>query len=154
MRSTPCTPALVTLCQVAAPLLPLVTEHVYGGLTGEDGGSVHLTDWPTAELFPLDAELHAGMAQVRDACSTLLSLRKAEGLRVRLPLAKAVVATPDADLLAPHIDILRDELNVKDVELTTDVDRFGTRQLVLNPKALGPRLGGQTQQVISGPQGR
>ena len=141
--------ALVTLCQVAAPLLPMVTEHVYGGLTGAgDGDSVHLTDWPDADQFPYDDDLHEGMAQVRDACSTLLSLRKAEGLRVRLPLAKAVVATPDIDLVRPHIDILRDELNVKQVELTTDVDAYGSRQLVLNPKALGPRLGGQTQQVI------
>ena len=143
--------ALVTLCQVAAPLLPLVTDHVHAGLTGgsdSDRDSVHLTDWPNAEMFPFDAELHAGMEQLRDACSTLLSLRKAEGLRVRLPLAGAVVATPDAGLLAPHIDILREELNVKHVELTTDVDRFGSKQLVLNPKTLGPRLGGQTQQVI------
>ena len=139
--------ALVTLCQVAAPLLPLVSEHVHDGLTG-GSGSVHLADWPAADQFPHDTDLHAGMAQVRDACSTLLSLRKAEGLRVRLPLAKAVVATPDADLVAPHLDILRDELNVKDVELTTDVDRFGSKELVLNPKALGPRLGGQMQQVV------
>jgi isoleucyl-tRNA synthetase len=139
--------ALVTLCQVAAPLLPLVTEHVHDGLTG-GSASVHLTDWPSADQFPRDDELHAGMAQVRDACSTLLSLRKAEGLRVRLPLAKAVVATPDVDLVAPHLDILRDELNVKDVELTTDVDRFGRKELILNPKVLGPRLGGQMQQVV------
>ena len=139
--------ALVTLCQVAAPLLPLVTEHIHDGLTG-NAGSVHLTDWPSAGQFPRDADLHAGMAQVRDACSTLLSLRKAEGLRVRLPLAKAVVATPHVDLVAPHLDILRDELNVKDVELTTDVDRFGRKELILNPKALGPRLGGQMQQVV------
>ena len=141
--------ALVTLTQVAAPLLPLVAEHVYVGLAGDEpGASVHLSDWPASEQFPFDAELHAGMEQVRDACSTLLSLRKAEGLRVRLPLARAVVATPEAALLAPHIDILRDELNVKEVELTTDVDRFGSKELILNPKTLGPRLGGRTQDVI------
>jgi len=139
--------ALVTLCQVAAPLLPFVTEHIYSGLLGTDE-SVHLTDWPIAETFPFDPDLHAGMDQVRDACSALLSLRKAEGLRVRLPLAKAVVATPDAALVEPHIEILQDELNVKTVELTTDVDRFGTKELVLNPKALGPRLGARTQDVI------
>ena len=119
---------------LAAPLLPLVTEHVYLGLVGGDSGaSVHLTDWPSSEQFPFDPELHAGMEQVRDACSTLLSLRKAEGLRVRLPLARAVVATSDAALLQPHIDILRDELNVKEVELTTDVDRYGSKELILNP---------------------
>ncbi len=141
--------ALVTICRVAAPLLPLVTEHIHDGLTQRTGGeSVHLADWPSAEQFPYDADLHAGMAQVRDACSTLLSLRKSEGLRVRLPLAKAVVATPDADLVAPHLDILRDELNVKHVELTTEVDRFGRKELILNPKALGPRLGSQMQQVV------
>ncbi|MCB0924620.1 MAG: isoleucine--tRNA ligase [Mycobacterium sp.] len=146
--------ALVTLCQVAAPLLPLVTEHVYAGLVGDgdaDGGgapSVHLTDWPDAATFPRDADLHAGMAQVRDACSTLLSLRKAEGLRVRLPLSKAVVALADVDLVAPHLDILKDELNVKEVELTSEVDRFGSKELILNPKTLGPRLGGRTQEVI------
>ena len=139
--------ALVTLCHVAAPLLPLVTEHVHDGLTG-GAESVHLADWPESAQFPYDIDLHAGMAQVRDACSTLLSLRKAEGLRVRLPLAKAVVATPDAELVAPHIDILRDELNVKDVELTSDVGRFGRKELILNPKALGPRLGGRMQQVV------
>jgi len=58
------------------------------------------------------------------------------------------VATPDASLLQPHIDILRDELNVKEVELTTDVDRYGSKELILNPKTLGPRLGGRTQEVI------
>jgi isoleucyl-tRNA synthetase len=142
--------ALVTLCQVAAPLLPMVAEHVHDGLTGAtDRDSVHLTDWPSADRFPYDGDLHAGMDQVRDACSSLLSLRKSEGLRVRLPLAKAVVATPDVALVAPHIDILRDELNVKEVELTSDVDHYGRRELVLNPKALGPRLGGRTQQVIT-----
>jgi isoleucyl-tRNA synthetase len=88
------------------------------------------------------------MEQVREACSTLLSLRKAEGLRVRLPLARAVVAAPDVSMLRPHVDILRDELNVKEVELTTDLDRYGSKELIINPKTLGPRLGGRTQEVI------
>jgi isoleucyl-tRNA synthetase len=138
--------ALVTLCQVAAPLLPMVTEHIYAGLTGER--SVHLTDWPDPEQFPHDDDLTTGMGQVRDVCSTLLSLRKAEGLRVRLPLAKATVATPTTELMRPHLGILRDELNVKEIELTDDVQSVGRVELNLNPARLGPRLGGQTQKVI------
>jgi isoleucyl-tRNA synthetase len=141
--------ALVTVSQVAAPLLPLLSDHVHTALTGDDFESVHLTDWPDFTAFPYDADLHAGMGYVRDACSTLLSLRKAEGLRVRLPLSKAVVATSHAALVEPHLAILRDELNVKQVELTTEVDRFGSRELILNPKTLGPRLGARTQHVIS-----
>jgi isoleucyl-tRNA synthetase len=146
--------ALVTLCQVAAPLLPLVTEEIYTGLTaGATAGdgrapSVHLTDWPDATAFPRDARLDAGMAVVREACSTLLSLRKAEHLRVRLPLAAATVAVDDPSLVAPHVELMRDELNVKHVELTTDVDRFGSKQLTINPRALGPRLGGRMQDVV------
>jgi isoleucyl-tRNA synthetase len=138
--------ALVTLCKVAAPLLPLVTEHVHSGLTGER--SVHLEDWPDASVFPTDEELATGMHTIRDACSTLLSLRKSEGLRVRLPLAKAVLATAEAELVRPHLDILRDELNVKEVELTDRVEAYGRLELALNPGRLGPRLGGATQQVI------
>ena len=138
--------ALVTLCQVAAPLLPLLTEHLYTGLTGER--SVHLTDWPDAEQFPHDDDLTTGMGLVRDVCSTLLSLRKSEGLRVRLPLAKATVATPTTELMRPHLDILRDELNVKEIELTDDVQSVGRTELSLSPARLGPRLGDQTQQVI------
>ncbi|MDA3015514.1 MAG: isoleucine--tRNA ligase [Actinomycetota bacterium] len=139
--------ALVILCRVAAPLLPMVAEHIHVGLTG--GESVHLTDWPSRESLPVDPELKGGMDRVRDACSTLLSLRKSQGLRVRLPLAAAVVATPDVGLVLPHVDILRDEVNVKHVELTDDVAGHGTEELVLSPKALGPRLGASTQRVIA-----
>jgi isoleucyl-tRNA synthetase len=143
--------ALVTLSQVAAPMLPLVTESVYRGLTGGSAAaadSVHLAAWPDADQFPVDADLRLGMSQVRAACSALLALRKAEGLRVRLPLASATIASPFADLIAPHSDVLRDELNVKDIHLTDEVHRFGTPELKLNPSALGPRLGDQTQVVI------
>jgi len=139
--------ALVTLCQVAAPLLPFVTDEIHGGLTGS-ADSVHLTDWPDASAFPRDARLDAGMAVVREACSTLLSLRKAEHLRVRLPLASATVALSDPSLVEPHLALMRDELNVKEVVLTTDVERFGAKRLTINPRALGPRLGARMQEVV------
>jgi isoleucyl-tRNA synthetase len=139
--------ALHVLCQVAAPLLPLTTEHIFAGLG--DGSSVHLTDWPDAAQFPVDADLVSGMTLVREASTTLLSLRKAEGRRVRLPLAKAVVATAHADLVRPHVEILRDELNVKELVLTDDVDSYCRRELSLNPKVFGPRVGAATQQIIA-----
>ena len=139
--------ALVTLCRVAAPLLP-TGDRARLHRPRRDERSVHLTDWPDVEQFPHDDDLTTGMGQVRDVCSTLLSLRKSEGLRVRLPLAKAIVATPTTELMRPHLDILRDELNVKEIELTDDVQSVGRMELNLNPARLGPRLGGDTQQVI------
>jgi isoleucyl-tRNA synthetase len=141
---------LETVCRAAAPLLPLTTEAVWRGLTGEP--SVHLTSWPDvtgwALLNPGDGELTGAMDLVRAACSTALGLRKAHQLRVRLPLASLTIAHPDARSLAPFTDLIADEVNVKVVELSADPARLGTFELVVNPRLLGPRLGGQVQQVI------
>jgi isoleucyl-tRNA synthetase len=137
---------LDVLTRLAAPLLPLVTEEIYQGLTGER--SVHLADWPDAAALPSDPLLVAAMDRVRDVCSAALSIRKAQGLRVRLPLSSLTVAAPDADALAPFADIVQDEVNVKQFEWTTDPDRTGAFDLQLVPAALGPRLGPETQRVI------
>ncbi|MEI7991198.1 MAG: isoleucine--tRNA ligase, partial [Actinomycetota bacterium] len=95
--------ALATVCRVAAPLLPLTSEHVYRALTGER--SVHLTEWPSADSFPDDVDLMTGMQQAREVCSTILSMRKAHGLRVRQPLASALVARHHSvEFIRPHLD--------------------------------------------------
>nr|WP_221376582.1 isoleucine--tRNA ligase [Actinoplanes polyasparticus] len=137
---------LETLCRVVAPLAPLTTEEIWRGLTGER--SVHLTDWPDASAFPSDHELVASMDAIRDVASAALSLRKARGLRVRLPLAKLTVATADAAALAGLADLVADEVNVKEVVLTDDVAASSEQVLTVVPRALGPRVGKQVQQVI------
>jgi isoleucyl-tRNA synthetase len=143
---------LETLCRLAAPLLPLVTEEVWQGLTG--GRSVHLEDWPDQTLFPEDDELVATMDRVREIASAGLGLRKATGLRVRLPLAELTVVSAEAGSLASFTDILRDELNVKAVRLEgllpTSLTQYGVQQqLTVNARALGPRIGKQVQSVIA-----
>jgi isoleucyl-tRNA synthetase len=137
---------LETLCRVVAPLAPLTAEEVWRGLTG--GRSVHLTDWPAADAMPPDAELVQSMDAVRDVCSAALSLRKAKGLRVRLPLASLTVATPRADELRPFVDLVADEVNVKSVDLTADLAGHCEQVLTLVPRVLGPRVGKQVQTVI------
>jgi isoleucyl-tRNA synthetase len=145
---------LEVTCRVAAPLLPLTTEVIWRGLTG--GRSVHLTDWPAASAppgdpdggLPRDHALVAGMDRVRQVASSASGLRKAHGLRVRLPLRTLVVAAPDAAALEPFTDILADEVNVRSVELSGEVARYGRFELSVNARACGPRLGGDTQKVI------
>jgi isoleucyl-tRNA synthetase len=141
---------LTTVSRVAAPLLPLTTEAVYEGLTGgaSAGSSVHLTDFPEADIFPFDAALVAGMDGVRDVCSTTSAIRKGQGLRVRLPLASVTVAAADAEKLRPFTSIIADEVNVKNVELSTDLGAAGKFELQVVPAVLGPRVGKQVQQVI------
>jgi isoleucyl-tRNA synthetase len=136
------------LARVAAPLLPLVTEEIYGGLHGADAASVHLTDWPTVEELPADDDLVDAMDLVRDVCSATLSVRKAHQRRVRLPLQSVTVATPDAERLADFVDVIADEVNVRRVELTTDVGSVASERLQLVPAKLGPRLGKDVQRVI------
>jgi isoleucyl-tRNA synthetase len=137
---------LETLCRVLAPLAPLTAEEIWRGLTGER--SVHLTDWPAADAFPADHELVASMDAIRDAASAALSLRKARGLRVRLPLGRLTVATAAAGRLAAFKDLLADEVNVKDVVLTDDVAAYSKQVLTVVPRVLGPRVGKRVQQVI------
>ncbi|GIE82614.1 isoleucine--tRNA ligase [Actinoplanes philippinensis] len=137
---------LETVTRVVAPLAPLTTEEIWRGLTG--GRSVHLTDWPSADAFPADHELVASMDAIRDVASAALSLRKAKGLRVRLPLASLTVATADGSRLAGLGDLVKDEVNVKDVVFTDDVAAYCQQVLTVVPRALGPRVGKQVQQVI------
>ncbi|MER7079404.1 Isoleucyl-tRNA synthetase [Saccharopolyspora kobensis] len=132
--------------RVVAPMLPLTAEAVWRGLTG--GRSVHLTDWPLVDELPADAALVTAMDQVRQVCSSASALRKANKLRVRLPLAKLVVATAEADALRPFADLIRDEINVKELELTTDVAQHGHFEIAVNARAAGPRLGRDVQKVI------
>jgi len=138
---------LTTLCQVAAPMLPLITEEVYRGLTGEE--SVHLTDWPDAAQLPGDPALVAQMDRVRDACSTGLALREAHKLRIRLPLAKVTLAGADAAALAPYEHLIKDELNVKAVAFSAELERFGSFRLQVNAKVMGPKLGGDMKKVMA-----
>lgn len=144
---------LETLTRVAAPLIPLVAEKVWQGLTG--GRSVHLQDWPDAAAFPAADDIRIAMDAVREASSVANALRKKEGLRVRLPLKSLTVAVANASSLAQFDGILRDELNVKSVELIElgdDVsERYGiSKRLTVNARAAGPRLGKQVQHVIAG----
>ncbi|CAB0657182.1 isoleucine--tRNA ligase [Corynebacterium diphtheriae] len=137
---------LETLTRVTAPLLPMVSEVIWRGLTGER--SVHLADFPQANQFPADDDLVRAMDEVRGVCSATSSVRKAHKLRNRLPLPKVTVALPESSRLADFADIIRDEVNVKEVALTSDVDSVGRFDVVVNAKVAGPRLGKDVQRAI------
>ena len=142
---------LEIFCRLAAPLLPMITEEIWRGLTG--GRSVHLESWPDATLLPQNDALVAAMDQVRELTSVGSSLRKGSGLRVRLPLANLTVVTAKAADLEPFSDIIREELNLKNVtlvELSLDsTTEFGVaKRLNVNARAAGPRLGKNVQTVI------
>lgn len=138
---------LEVTCRVAAPLLPLTAEAVWRGLTG--GESVHLESWPElSDPDDSDAELVRATALARSVCSAALSVRKAQHLRVRLPLSTLTIATGDAAILRPLKEAIESELNVKRVVLSTDVGAHARSELIVNARAAGPRLGKAVQAVI------
>ena len=150
--------ALETLTRLMAPLAPLLSEEIWRGLTG--GRSVHLTDWPdlttgSADDAALvaDDELVAAVDRTREIVSATLGLRKAHALRVRQPLRELRVAVADPALIAPFVDLVAAELNVKRVTLLSLDDAAAgdvgvTTQLSVNARAAGPRLGRGVQDAI------
>jgi isoleucyl-tRNA synthetase len=138
---------LVALARVTAPLLPLASESIYKGLTGET--SVHLADWPDATALPADPDLVAAMDRARDACSAARTVREREGVRVRQPLASLTIAGPGVSALADFAALLRDEVNVKEVRLAESIDEWATFRLKVDARALGPRLGPAMKTVLA-----
>ena len=139
--------ALVAVSQAAAPLLPLLAEEMWRGLTGER--SVHLADWPELPEAAADRYLVAQMDEVRDIVSAAHSLRKANRLRVRLPLRSLVVVT-DRDLEAFR-GLIAAEVNVKDVRLES-VESSGmtvTRELAVLPRELEPEQRKLTSKLFA-----
>ncbi|HSJ98714.1 MAG TPA: DUF5915 domain-containing protein, partial [Myxococcota bacterium] len=138
---------LVTTAAAVAPLLPFLAEEIYKGLTGEL--SVHLADWPDAAALPADSKLVAEMDRVRDACSAARTLRERENVRVRQPLASLTLAGAGVADLAPYEDLLRDEVNVKQVRFADSIEDWASFQLQVNARELGPRLGPEMKTVLA-----
>jgi len=137
---------LENLCRVSAPMLPLLTDHLWPRLTG--GDSVHLVDWPDAADLAAEEDLVARMDLVRDIASAAKSIREARGLRRRLPLASLTVAIDaDADL-AEFASLLAEEVNVKSVEFVA-AGSLGAERFEVDLKVVGRRLGKDTPTVVA-----
>ncbi len=130
---------LVTALVAVSPLLPLISEEIYRGLTGQR--SVHLADWPDVSDWPAERELVAAMDRVREACSAALALRRANDVRVRQPLRRLTIAGPWVEMLRPFLELIQQELNVKEVLLEADVETYASFRLQVNARVVGKRVG-------------
>ncbi|MFP7695896.1 isoleucine--tRNA ligase [Trueperella sp. LYQ143] len=138
---------LEILMRVVAPLLPMISEEIWRGLTGQR--SVHLTDWPQLPEHMVDAELVAVMDEVRDVVSHTHALRKAHKLRVRQPLRSLIVVT-DLDL-APFTELIASEVNVKTVTIQTAAESGlqVRHELAVLPRELDPQIRRLTSQLFA-----
>ena len=131
---------LEALMRAMAPLLPLIAEEIWRGLTGER--SVHLTDYPNWDDAVHDASLVDSMNEVRDVVSAAHALRKGANLRVRLPLNRLQVVAANQETLRDYTSLIASEVNVKSVEVLSVAESGlqSTQELTLNPKAFAPEV--------------
>jgi isoleucyl-tRNA synthetase len=147
---------LTTFTKVLAPILPFVTEVIYQDLVArlrpDDPVSIHLCDYPTHQEDLIDPALERQVATVRQISRLGHGLRKTHGLKVRQPLRRLIVLSPDPDVrraVEDHLALLQDELNVIDVQVRSEHDGMVELSAKADFKQLGPRLGGRTQEVAA-----
>ncbi len=133
--------ALVTACALLAPFCPFFADELHMNLNATER-SVHLTDWPDVDEGAIDAPLEAAVALARQVVTLGRAGRADAQLPVRQPLRRALVLIPDPSALTPELLAeIADELNVKQVDLLTDLEGLLDYTVVPNFRALGPRVG-------------
>ena len=142
--------ALVTTAKAAAPMIPFMAESIYQNLVrsvdADAPESVHLCDFPTVNTAAIDKELESNMDKVLEIVVLGRAARNGSSLKNRQPLA-AMYVKLDGTLDAFYTDIIRDELNVKKVVFTNEVDDLVTYQFKPQLKTVGPKFGKQLSEI-------
>ena len=138
----------MTVSKLLAPFCPFIADEIYDNLDGSEP-SVHLTDFP--EAGPRDVELEVAMGVVREAVRLGLAARGQAKLGVRQPLRAAVVvaAGGEREAIERLEDIVKAELNVKELRFVSQADELGSYEVKPNYRALGPRFGKHMPQVAA-----
>ena len=147
--------SLVTLCKVAAPMIPFMTEEIYlnivAGIDKTAPESIHLCDFPVANEAYIDKELEANMDEVLRIVVVGRACRNAANIKNRQPIGKMYVKA-EAELSDFYKEIIEDELNVKEVEFTHDVRAYSSYSFKPQLKTVGPKYGrllGKIKQALS-----
>jgi isoleucyl-tRNA synthetase len=149
--------ALVSTTLLVAPFTPFAAEELYQVLVrsawpGSAPESVHLCEYPAVDDFPREGELARAMSLAREASALGRAARAQAKIKVRTPLSEATVVAPDAGdarLLAGLVDVVADELNVKQVAVASHDPPEVRFQVRPNFRVLGPRLGSKVKDVTA-----
>ncbi len=147
---------LLTIVKLAAPIAPFVTDRIYLDLNSVSGkekfDSVHLADFPVFDEKFVDKALERKMENAQTISSLVLSLRAKEKIKVRQPLQKIMIPIDSEEqkqeILAVS-DLIKHEVNIKEVELLEDASDILVKQIKPNFKVLGPRFGKDMKQIAA-----
>ena len=136
--------ALVTICKAAAPMIPFMTEEIYRNLVcsidKDAPESIHLCDYPAVNEAWIDADLEKNMAELLKVVVMGRAARNTANIKNRQPIGKMYVKAP-YELNEFFKAIIEDELNIKDVVFTDDVENFVTYSFKPQLKTVGPKYG-------------
>ena len=152
--------ALVTISKAAAPMIPFMTEDIYRNLVctldASAPESVHLCDFPEVNEAHIDKKLEEDMETVLEAVVIGRACRNTANIKNRQPIGKMYVKA-DTELSEFYMDIIKDELNVKEAVLTQDVSELTTYSFKPQLKTLGRRFGKQinaVKEILAGLDGQ
>ena len=138
--------ALVTLCKAAAPMIPFMTEDIYQNLVvnfdKEAPMSVHLCDFPAVDESQIDAELEASMDEVLKIVVFGRAARNTANIKSRQPIGNMYIKA-DKTLDSFFMDIIKDELNVKEASFKDDLSQFTAYSFKPQLRTVGPKYGKQ-----------
>ncbi|NDB83270.1 MAG: isoleucine--tRNA ligase, partial [Alphaproteobacteria bacterium] len=143
---------LDNIARSCSPILPLLLEEIYIGIYGQNytkDSSVHLQSFPDYSQIGYDQDLVDAMDLVREICTAALFIRNENNLRVRQSLGLLKVIIPNIEIIEPFKDIIKDELNVKDIEFLEDLTEFADFKLNINFQLLGKRLPAKMKDIIA-----
>ncbi len=147
---------LLANAQLLAPFCPFVSEAIYLNLVSEDHGSIHFTDWPqSVKISDDDQHILTQMDNTRSIVTLGLKLRSDAKIQVRTPLSSVTVALPTKDSEQIVKDLIKEELNVKQVLSVIDASSIASRFLQIDARKAGPRFGSKVQELIrAGKEGK
>ena len=142
--------ALVTICKTAAPMIPFMTEDIYQNLVRsidkDAPESIHLCDFPVANEQHIDKELEDNMEAVLKIVVIGRACRNTANIKTKQPIGKMYVKA-DFALSEYFVEIIEDELNVKNVEFTEDVSAFTSYTFKPQLRTVGPKYGKYLKQI-------
>ena len=127
------------LCRMCAPIIPFVTEEIYTKLTGEE--SVHLANYPTYEEKYIDLHIEERMDLIRSLISIGRFVREEAKIKVRQPLQKVILDGKNQKTISDLIDLIKEELNIKEVEFVDNLNEYMNLSVKPNFKEVGKVFG-------------
>jgi len=140
------------LSKLLAPFTPFITEEMYQNLkTNNMPESIHLCDYPESVDKYIDEKLEVGMNRLRDLVEIGRSLRSKIGIKVRYPLNKAIIVCDKnvESSIIDLLDLLNEEINVKNISFARDTSQFITKTVKPNHSKLGPKLKEKAKSVLN-----